>query len=116
MRVNRSRPGLWGDWLGNRWLYPEADARNLAPLPGEVDFTASLGSNVKMGLQGAPIKTILLFMKNPVFVLTAQPEFTTVEWSGLLGGLQAGKYDVIVNQVAATDKRRETFDTCFSRI
>ena len=25
-------------------------------------------------------------------------------------GCQAGKYDVIVNQVAATDKRRETFD------
>jgi cystine transport system substrate-binding protein len=40
----------------------------------------------------------------------AKPEFTTVEWSGLLGGLQAGKYDVIVNQVAATDKRREVFD------
>jgi cystine transport system substrate-binding protein len=39
-----------------------------------------------------------------------KPEFLTVEWSGLLGGLQAGKYDVIVNQVAATDKRREVFD------
>ncbi|HEY1328367.1 MAG TPA: transporter substrate-binding domain-containing protein [Casimicrobiaceae bacterium] len=39
-----------------------------------------------------------------------KPEFVTVEWSGLLGGLQAGKYDVIVNQVAATDKRREVFD------
>lgn len=39
-----------------------------------------------------------------------KPEFTTTEWSGILAGLQAGKYDVIVNQVAATDKRRETFD------
>jgi len=39
-----------------------------------------------------------------------KPEFTITEWSGLLAGLQAGKYDVIVNQVAATDKRRETFD------
>jgi len=37
-------------------------------------------------------------------------EFTPTEWSGILAGLQAGKYDVIVNQVAATDKRRETFD------
>ena len=27
-----------------------------------------------------------------------------------LAGLQAGKYDVIVNQVAATEKRRETFE------
>jgi cystine transport system substrate-binding protein len=42
--------------------------------------------------------------------LGVKPEFTTTEWSGLLAGLQAGKYDVIVNQVAATDKRRETFD------
>ena len=39
-----------------------------------------------------------------------KPEFTTTEWSGILAGLQAGKYDVIVNQVAATEKRRETFD------
>ncbi|TMG96450.1 MAG: transporter substrate-binding domain-containing protein, partial [Betaproteobacteria bacterium] len=42
--------------------------------------------------------------------LGVKPEFTTTDWSGILAGLQAGKYDVIVNQVAATDKRRETFD------
>src|SRR5438045_3566483 len=39
--------------------------------------------------------------------LGVKPEFTTSEWSGILAGLQAGKFDVIVNQVAATDKRRE---------
>jgi cystine transport system substrate-binding protein len=42
--------------------------------------------------------------------LGVKPAFTTSEWSGLLAGLQAGKYDVIVNQVAATDQRRQTFD------
>jgi L-cystine transport system substrate-binding protein len=42
--------------------------------------------------------------------LSVKPEFTTTEWSGILAGLQAGKYDVIVNQVAANDKRREAFD------
>lgn len=42
--------------------------------------------------------------------LGVKPAFTTTEWSGILAGLQAGKYDLIVNQVAATDKRRETFD------
>jgi len=42
--------------------------------------------------------------------LGVKPEFTTTEWSGILAGLQAGKYDVIVNQVAATDARRQTFD------
>ena len=42
--------------------------------------------------------------------LGVKPEFVTSEWSGILAGLQAGKYDVIINQVAATDARRETFD------
>jgi cystine transport system substrate-binding protein len=42
--------------------------------------------------------------------LGVSPQFTTSEWSGLLAGLQAGKYDVIVNQVAATEQRRQTFD------
>jgi L-cystine transport system substrate-binding protein len=37
-------------------------------------------------------------------------EFSTSEWSAMLAGLQAGKYDVVVNQVGITDKRRETFD------
>ena len=42
--------------------------------------------------------------------LNVKPEFTTTEWSGILAGLQAGKYDVIVNQVAATAQRRQVFD------
>lgn len=42
--------------------------------------------------------------------LGVKPEFTTTEWSGILAGLQAGKYDIIVNQVAATDARRQVFD------
>lgn len=42
--------------------------------------------------------------------LGVKPEFTTTEWSGILAGLQAGKYDVIVNQVAATEQRRQAFD------
>ena len=27
--VHCARTGLWGGWLGNRWLYPEADANSL---------------------------------------------------------------------------------------
>ena len=42
--------------------------------------------------------------------LGVKPVFTTTEWSAILAGLQAGKYDVIVNQVAATDARRQAFD------
>lgn len=42
--------------------------------------------------------------------LGVKAEFTTTEWSGILAGLQAGKYDVIVNQVAATPQRQQVFD------
>lgn len=42
--------------------------------------------------------------------LGVKAEFTTTEWSGILAGLSAGKYDVIVNQVGVTDKRKEAFD------
>ncbi|RXZ44800.1 transporter substrate-binding domain-containing protein [Crenobacter cavernae] len=42
--------------------------------------------------------------------LKLKPEFVTGEWSGLLAGLQAGKFDVVLNQVSITDKRKEVFD------
>jgi len=42
--------------------------------------------------------------------LGVKPEFVTTEWSGIIAGLQAGKFDVIVNQVGITDKRKETLD------
>lgn len=42
--------------------------------------------------------------------LGVKTAFSTTEWSAILAGLQAGRYDVIVNQVAATDERRKAFD------
>ncbi|WP_186093856.1 cystine ABC transporter substrate-binding protein [Burkholderia gladioli] len=42
--------------------------------------------------------------------LGLKPEFVTTEWSGIIAGLQAGKFDVIVNQVGVTDKRKEVLD------
>jgi cystine transport system substrate-binding protein len=42
--------------------------------------------------------------------LGVKPEFVTTEWSGIIAGLQAGKFDVIVNQVGITDARKETLD------
>ena len=42
--------------------------------------------------------------------LGVKPEFTTTEWSGILAGLGAGKYDVIINQVGITDERKKAFD------
>ena len=38
--------------------------------------------------------------------LGVKPEFTTTEWSGMLAGLGAGKYDVILNQVGITAARQ----------
>ena len=42
--------------------------------------------------------------------LGVKPEFVTTEWSGIIAGLQAGKFDVIVNQVSITDERKRAFD------
>lgn len=42
--------------------------------------------------------------------LGLKPEFVTAEWSAILAGLGAGKYDVIVSQVGITPKRQESFD------
>ncbi|MEF2276882.1 transporter substrate-binding domain-containing protein [Deinococcus sp. YIM 134068] len=38
--------------------------------------------------------------------LGLKPEFVLTEWSGILAGLQARKYDVIVNQVGITPERQ----------
>ncbi|MFC6666073.1 transporter substrate-binding domain-containing protein [Deinococcus radiopugnans] len=40
--------------------------------------------------------------------LGLKPEFVLTEWSGILAGLQAGKYDVIINQVGITAERQKS--------
>jgi cystine transport system substrate-binding protein len=42
--------------------------------------------------------------------LGLKPEFVTTEWSAILAGLAAGRYDVIVSQVGITAKRELAFD------
>lgn len=42
--------------------------------------------------------------------LGVKTQFIPTEWSGIIAGLQAGKFDVIANQVGITDKRKETLD------
>jgi cystine transport system substrate-binding protein len=42
--------------------------------------------------------------------LGLKPEFVTTEWSAILAGLAAGRYDVIVSQVGITAKRAQSFD------
>jgi cystine transport system substrate-binding protein len=45
--------------------------------------------------------------------LGIMPEFVTTEWTAILAGLGAGRYDVIISQVGITPKRQQVFD--FSR-
>jgi len=54
-----------------------ANVGQAALLSGEVDYTASLGSNVKMALQGAPIKVVFMHAPSPVMALVAQPQYQT---------------------------------------
>jgi cystine transport system substrate-binding protein len=42
--------------------------------------------------------------------LGVKPQFIPTEWSGIIAGLQAGKFDVIVNQVTITPQRKEALD------
>ncbi|QGZ65231.1 transporter substrate-binding domain-containing protein [Paraburkholderia acidisoli] len=42
--------------------------------------------------------------------LGVKPEFIPTEWSGIIAALQAGKFDVIVNQVTITPQRKQAVD------
>lgn len=42
--------------------------------------------------------------------LGVKPVFVTTEWSGIIAGLEAGKFDVIVNQVGVTPQREKVLD------
>ena len=42
--------------------------------------------------------------------LGVKPVFVTTEWSGIIAGLQAGRYDVIVNQVSISPERQKALD------
>jgi cystine transport system substrate-binding protein len=42
--------------------------------------------------------------------LGLKPEFVSTEWSAILAGLAAGRYDVIISQVGINPKREQIFD------
>ncbi|MBB6098632.1 cystine transport system substrate-binding protein [Deinobacterium chartae] len=42
--------------------------------------------------------------------MNVKAEFVTGDFSGLIAGLQAGQYDVVVNQIAITPERQENLD------
>jgi NitT/TauT family transport system substrate-binding protein len=47
-----------------------------ALMNGEVDYTASFGTNLRSALQGAPIKNVAVGMRSPLFSLVTRPDIT----------------------------------------
>lgn len=42
--------------------------------------------------------------------LGVKPEFLQGKWDGLIAGLDANRYDVVINQVGITDERKQKYD------
>jgi L-cystine transport system substrate-binding protein len=42
--------------------------------------------------------------------LGVKVEFVPTEWAGMIGGLQAAKFDVVISQMTITDERKQTLD------
>nr|WP_296263607.1 amino acid ABC transporter substrate-binding protein [uncultured Merdimonas sp.] len=42
--------------------------------------------------------------------LGVEPEFIEGEWDGLLAGIDAGRYDIMINGVDVTEERQEAYD------
>lgn len=78
--------------IGCEGTYPPFDSKNAAGELEGFDVDVAKAVAAKLGVK---------------------PQFITTEWSGIIAGLQAGKFDVIVNQVTITPQRKEALD--FSR-
>jgi len=97
-----------------------------APMPaGAADLltTAKARGTLRIGVEGSyppfnfkdPKSGALAGYDADVARLVAarlglKPEFVTTEWSAILAGLGAGKYDLIVSQVGITPRRQLAFD------
>lgn len=45
--------------------------------------------------------------------LGVEPEYVETQWDSLIAGVSAGRYDIVINNIGPTAKRKQTFD--FSR-
>lgn len=75
--------------VGLEGTYPPFDSRNVQGELEGFDVDVAKAVAAKLGVK-------------PVFVPT--------EWSGIIAALEAGKFDVIVNQVTITPQRRQVLD------
>lgn len=58
------------------------------------------------GLTGYDVEVVSAIAER----LGVKPEFSEVKWDGLLSGLEAGRYEVVANQVAVTPERQEIYE------
>lgn len=42
--------------------------------------------------------------------LGVRPEYVETQWDSLIAGVPAGRYDIVINNIAPTEERRKTFD------
>ncbi len=42
--------------------------------------------------------------------LSVKPEFVEGKWDGLIAGLDANRYDAVINQVGITEERKKKFN------
>lgn len=42
--------------------------------------------------------------------LGVQAQYVETQWDSLIAGVDAGRYDIVINNVAATDERKKSFD------
>ncbi|CAM2159830.1 MULTISPECIES: transporter substrate-binding domain-containing protein [Paraburkholderia] len=75
--------------VGLEGTYPPFDSRNSAGQLEGFDVDVAKAVAAKLGVK---------------------PEFVPTEWSGIIAALQAGKFDVIVNQVTITPQRQQAVD------
>jgi cystine transport system substrate-binding protein len=75
--------------IGLEGTYPPFDSRNSAGELEGFDVDVAKAVAAKLGVK---------------------PQFIPTEWSGIIAALQAGKFDVIVNQVTITPQRKQALD------
>ena len=42
--------------------------------------------------------------------LGVEPQYVETQWDSLIAGVDAGRYDIIINNISATSERRKKFD------
>ena len=81
-------------------------ASSAAPAADSAADSATTDTAASANLVGYDVEVATLIAEK----LGVEPEFIEGEWDGLLAGLDAGRYDIMVNGVDITEERAEKYD------